>query len=636
MTWMMTEKRTWVLKTMRETLRWLPGICGSLIVILTVCLPAAAKDQLCFPNLQWYSLVNNNTPPVIDGNIAGDPGWNGAFRYVFGDTNTPDVIVQGVRDSTNTNLYISIQAENMLDWDPDNFVVLAFNPGGGAAQQALVLQPVPSGASSAAASAPGAIQYYLGTAPFSSQATPWPTPPLIMTGFATSGTNYQWYMEAKFPIDPTGHNGINVPTSGTFGFYADIVRITNETPADAPGSGPGAESTWPSVAPGLNCTGNPGFTCEPAQGIPVATDWGTATIDPTVGCQGVSVTTQVGNIYTNHGTSITGYGTEPAISLTQPNIFSAYVQNTSVDNAGNPIAAPGVNATFKIANFGIPGPNSWIIPGTEPGGSPIANDNPAGPISLPATTCQGAANNNNPSCTISTGAWNLNASEQSAYDTPSTLHQCVQVVLDANPGAGNNVVFLNNTATQNMNFLPPTPGPMSRIAEISAKGYELPNGMTDQLFDIGVMARTETIKARDEAAVTNQGSSSQLIWEAHGCRHTNNFVTVLKHKIALCQSVGGFGFIAQANNATTLEQWAQSLSGSGLSKVKDNVYSVHIPKDGVARVTTTIAQVPNGPGKSGHCGITHSSGAAIFLLSGLFLVGFVSYRPSKDNRKERL
>jgi hypothetical protein len=601
-------------------------------VCLALAIPAAANDQLCFPNLQWYSLVNNNTPPVIDGNIAGDPGWNGAFRYVFGGTTTPDVIVQGIRDSTNTNIYISIQANNMLDWDPDNFVVLAFNPGGGAPQQALVIQPIPSGASSASSSAPSQIQYFSGTAPFASQAPHWSTAPVIMTGFATSGTNYQWYMEAKFPIDHTGQNGLNIPASGTFGLYADVIRIINEAPTDQPGSGPGAESTWPSVAPGLNCNGTAGFACEPAAAIPAATTWGIATIDPNVGCQGVSVSTQVGNIYTNQGTSITGYGTEPAISLTKPNIFSAYVQNTSVDHTGNPIAAPGVNATFKIANFGLPGPDSWIIPGTESGGSPIAADNPAGPLNIPATTCQSATNNNSPSCTISTGAWNLNAAEQATYNTPSTAHQCVQVVLDANPGNGTNVVFVNNTATQNMNFLAPNAGPQSHIAEISAKGYLLPTGMADQAFDIGVLARTETLQQAREATTTQGGTPSQLIWEAHGCRHTNNFITILKQKIALCQSVGGFGFIAQATSATTLQQWSQSLTGSALTKVRDNVYSVHVPKDGVVQLTATIAQTSGS--KHRFCGAKATGGAATFLMGGLFLVGLVLYRPSKNNKKE--
>jgi hypothetical protein len=607
--------------------RWVCCVGAVLLACLTLSVPANARnanDKVCFPNLQWYTLVNNNTPPVIDGNIAGDPGWNGAFRYVFGNgTNTPDVIVQGIRDSADANIYISVQANNLLDWDPFTFVTLTFDPGGGAQQQALVIQPIPNGASSAAASPPNSVKYYLGSVPFGTQATPWSPAPPIMTGFATSGTNYQWYMEARFPIDSTGNNGINIPKTGTFGFYADVVRIVNETPTDPPGSGLGAESFWPVDASGLQCSGSPGVVCEPAAAIPAASTWGNGTIDPASACQGVSVTSQVGNIYTNHGVALTGYGVEPSISLSLPNIFSAYVQNTSVNTSGTPVVAQGVNATFKIANFGLPAPDSWIVPGSEAGGSPIVGDNPAGPLNVDATACQGATNNNSAACTINTGAWSLNAAEQSAYNTPATLHQCIQVVLDATPGTGSNTFFINNTATQNMNFLPSGPGPMGRIAEISAKGYLLPTGMTDQLFDIGIMSRVETPRLRDAATVV-QGNASNFVLEAHGCRHTNNFVQILKQKIELCDNVGGFGFIAQATKTTTLSQWSQSLTGSGLTKVKDNVYSVHVPNNGVVQLTATVTALP-GSITTGLCGKNSSSGATILLTVGIALIGVLLY-----------
>ncbi len=600
---------------------------GALLVGLALCLPAVARnpnDLLCFPSMQWYTLVNNNTPPVIDGNISGDPGWNGAFRYVFQNgTNTPDVIVQGVRDSGNTNLYISIQANNMMDWDPNNFVTLAFDPGGGAPQQALVIQPVPAGASSSAAQPPAQIKYYRGAYPFGAQAMPWMTAPMIMTGFATAGgSNYTWSMEARLPIDSTGMNGIDVPLSGNFGFYLDVVRLINATPADPAGSGSGAESIWPTDAPGLSC-GSPS-ACEPAAALPMPSTWGNGTIGATSGCQGVSITTQMGpqasNIYTNQGMSVTGYGTEPAISLTNPNIFYAYVQNTMVNPTGNPVVATGITATFKIANFGLPSPDSWIVPGTEPMGSPIANDPIAG-VSVPssgvANSCQSGSNNMLPACIIHTGAWSLNAYEQGIY---AGTHQCVQVTLDA-PGPGSNVLFLNNTATQNMNF--GSASVMQRTAEISAKGYALPPGMTDQVFDIGVMTKIGTLESRSDATQTN-GVVSLLTWEAHGCRQTNNFVLVGKTKVQLCQNVGGFGYIVQHASATRITNWNQELTGPGLVKVKNNsnVYSVHVPQNGVVQVSTRIEPVE--PGKGGIFGL--GVGWWLLILAGLIVIAFLIYR----------
>jgi hypothetical protein len=421
-------------------------------------------------------------------------------------------------------------------------------------------------------------------------------------------------------------NGVNIPTSGQFGLYIDVIRIIDNPVSEAPGTGPGAESTWPPDASGLNCAGAAGTACEPAAAIPSPATWGNGTIDPTVGCQGVSITSQVGNIYTNNGLfNAPGYGLEPGISLTGSNIFSAYVQNTSIDTTGAPVAAQGVIASFKIANFGMPSNyGSWAIPGSEPGGSPIIGENPStSPQNISASpTCGTSTNNNSPLCTISTGAWTLNAQEQAAYNTPATTHQCVQVTLDQAPGTGTNAIFLNNTATQNMNFA--TASTMERVAEISAKGYPLPAGMTDQLFDIGVTTKSETLNSTSTVRGTNAGQISQLTWEAQGCRHLNNFILIGEKKIELCQNVGGFGFFVQHPSSVPVKQWTQGITGQNLVKVKNNVYTIHIPQNGVAQVTTKISPIESSIVVI--CGTNISSSAAIVLLIGLILVGLVVYR----------
>ncbi len=610
----------------RRRFAWRRHLGGSMLLILTLCLVASARnpnDQICFPNLAWYSLVNNNVPPVIDGNIAGDPGWNGAFRYVFGNgTTTPDVIVQGTRDATNSNIYISIQANNLMDWDQYTFVTLAFDPGG--TQQALVIRPIQAGVTAGGSFAPAQVQYYHGPYPFTSQAPPWSPPVLIMTGFQ-GGSNYQWYMEAKLPIDKTGVNGVNIPTSGKFGFYVSVVRIVNELPISPPGSGPGAESDWPTDAPLLGCAGVSGISCQPAATLPPPSSWGNGTIDPTLGCQGVSVGSQIGNIYTNHGTAPYGGVNEPVISLNNPNIFSAYVQNTMVDTSGNPVTAQKISATFKIANFGIPSYASWAIPGSEPGGSLIAGD-PTPAQDIPASTCAGAANNFNPACTISTGQWTLNAQEVINYT--ANAHQCVQVTIDSTPGS--NTIILNNTALQNMNLA--TASTMQRAVEINAKGYPLPPNMTEQAFDLGLMTKSESVDSgSSDAAKTKEGTTTQLTWEAHGCRHTNTFVIVLERKIELCQNVGGFGYVVRHQGTAPLSSWSHKLEGAGVKKLSDNVYRISVPKDGAATLTTAIEAVERPNPIVNCCGKAKSPVTPFASFFGLLVIGLVTHRRSKRN-----
>jgi hypothetical protein len=97
----------------------------TLVLIVAAAFPVVAgnkNNQLCFPSVQWSGFGNppNNTKPV-----SSDSGWNGAFRYIFGTgLPIPDVVVQGVRDASN--LYISIEAHNMADWDNSNEVLLTF------------------------------------------------------------------------------------------------------------------------------------------------------------------------------------------------------------------------------------------------------------------------------------------------------------------------------------------------------------------------------------------------------------------------------------------------------------------------------------------------------------------------------
>ena len=602
--------RQWFRRPLRARARtWMASLL--LVVLASTTAIAGAGDKLCFPTTVWFGAGI----PTIDGNIDGDTGWRGAFKYKFDNgTTAADVEVQGIR--TSTDIYLSVKAQNLKDWDQFSAVAFAFDPSNGtdaSKQQLIVIYPVIAGATSGTHSAPTSPTEFYHGFPFTTS-VPWAAGKAqIDTGYQTSGgSTFQWAMEARFAIDPTGNNGLALPASGNFGFYITVLTVPNELPTDTPGSGSVTERDWPNDAPILGCAGGSPTTCTIPASIPAENKWGSGSIDPASGCLGVSVSSQTGNIYTSSSPD------NLVISLNHPNTFSAYIQNTMVDPVGTAVAAQGVKASFKIANFGLPSFGDWQIPGSEVGGSPIGGD-PTNPgVSIPksgaATLCNGPTNNNDPNCTLSTGTWALNGTEQTSYASANMGHQCILVELSADPGS--NTVFTNNAAVQNMNF-GMTASSFKRSADISAHGYPLPPGKTEQTFDLVVFQKAEVVN-RNAAAATTVGKTggpnaaggpsttgpgttvpcttkdcvggktvSQLTWVSYGCRHTNTFITVQGHNMELCNGVGAFGFVIQHTGASAVDDWNLKLSGPGLDTAheKGGVYHVTVGNNQVGTVT---------------------------------------------------
>ena len=74
----------------------------------------------------------------------------------------------------------------------------------------------------------------------------------------------------------------------------------------------------------------------------------------------------------------------------------------------------------------------------------------------------------------------------------------------ASGAPGTNTVFLNNTAVQNMDFV--SASAFKREAEISAKGYPLPPGKLDQVFDLRLTTREEVLRRDQVAAADSQAA----------------------------------------------------------------------------------------------------------------------------------
>jgi opacity protein-like surface antigen len=283
--------------------------------------------------------------------------------------------------------------------------------------------------------------------------------------------------------------------------------------------------------------------------------------------------------------------TAPHCTSATPNIFTVNVENTTVDGSGVAQSAANVEATFSIANFGLQSmwdPSQWTKIN-------VTRNPTTPPVTLNRNT---TVANGNPT-PLSTDSWFPVQPNASLYD-PVTghPHQCIMVTLDSTSG---NVVFINNAAIQNMDFV--NASKFERAAEINAKGYparpDNPDGShnTDQMFDLQILSNAEVLNPGQAAAVANQQGThagegkrvvSQLTWTVHGCRHTGRFFSAGESKIEVCDPVGAFGYVIRHVGNAAVKDWNLRFTGPGLERVpgQPNTYRIHVPQDGAVTVTT--------------------------------------------------
>ncbi len=641
-------------KTISPLARW---ICATGIALLSLAAPLQAQYKLCFPSTTWFGSPSG---PDFNNFKVADPAWLGAFRYVFGNgTTTQYAVVQGIKDSSN-NLFFSVEAEGLTSLDSTTIVVLALDFRQKATDTGplwrIVLHPVfnppanpPANPGSAVGAPSGARSFYKGTADINTGVVTWvqqatPTWLATNTGGSTNGQvgywgsagNYNWFLELQIPS-----TNLPVPTTSFFGTYVNIFRVVG-TQYQESWWPPTSNLYEPGCAPGQNvgsCT--PVGQTPPAGTIPfdynwsTSYSWGISTIDPAQSCGGVSVGSQNNDIHTSNTPNsriclLAGITTsDGTICPATPNVnvFTANVHNTMKDGNGTSLPAPNVRATFSIANFGLQpmwDPSQWT--------KVNLTNNPTTATTLTA----GAANT-----PLSTSSWYPVQPNASLYDpVTGNPHQCILVQLDSTTG---NVDFINNAAIQNMDFVKTSS--FRRTAEISAKGYpprpDNPDGThnTDQLFDLHIITREETLNPGQAASTGNQAEAqrgqgkekergevvSQLTWIAHGCRHTGRYMIVdEQRKMELCDPVGGFGYVMRHRGTTAVKKWNLRFTGSGLEPVpgQPNTYRIHVPQDGVAKVATSAD--PKEDGTAGRLAVFLDAGAGIphGTFSNAFNTGF--------------
>jgi hypothetical protein len=578
---------------------------GASLIVLASLLSQTAIAQrtsnqtLCYPNISWFA----GTPPVIDGIVSTDRGWQGGFSFV--DTRNDGtagqglatVTVQGVQDSNY--VYLSFEAhKGSQQLMHDDTIVIGIDLSTSTVQNyiAIVITPIASDGQGTIQSygplpqpppqpPPAGIdfQYYVNgtltatpawlTIPLTLPLTP-PMPQNVAATSTTSNTDNYYDVEMRIPLA-----SVPFPSTTPFGLYFDVISVfKNGFNSTA------TEAQWPE---------NSNLQNGAPSNIPMPNLWGNGSL--TGVCNGVDL--PAGSIVDITAAN-PGGGT--TLDLTGNNQFQVTPTNNTLSPSGQPVLAPQVTASFSIANFGFGNPWAPINSATDT--YQCGTNSPNTPCDL-----------QNPNATSFSTIWTVPGADKTTYE--ANPHQCIEVQLSAQPPSKdpscvnqattpwcNAATFIHNAAVQNMNFpgAPMSQGKMFRgiISQIGTTGFALPAGQEDQLYDFHVRTfqPSDFRKGGTQATrATSAAPGQALVWALHGYLHTKQFITIHKNTYELLNYVGSFGYgLTYANGQPA---WRFQLFGENGSKVTklgtDNyMYQMHVKQGGVGYINTTIEGDP--------------------------------------------
>ena len=564
--------------------RWRVG-CGIALLILSVAKPAgaqpAANFQFGFPLLGGVPGTPPPSEAALDGVVINDVSWDGAFRHVF-QNGTPDVdgVVQGGRDGSS--LYLSFEVKNETTFDEDDMIILCFDPDGAAGNlRRFHIYPNNNGVAAALNSPPRSVEYWKGSHGAWGAVTlnpPWLRVRVNGQGAESvpAATPVSWSLEMRVPItaNAADPNGVNIPAMGPFKMYVNVIK-TNRF-----GTINHSQNRWPPTPTVVE--GNPENTTPPVN------LWGNGTRSGTVNgvhFGAVDITTNQNPVH--------------QISLTAANVFTVTMHNSSVTEAGAPVAANNITARFRIANFGLS--NAWAdVPATSGGTNPTAPLASIGPGSTGTRSV----------------TWTLSAAERTTYDTPATRHQCILVELNSTtPGT----TFVNRSAWRNMNFETvgggggDGGGKIKLIAAIDARGFgPPPPGRNDQEFEVRMRkvdrsALLAAVRAADGPGTADgpratdafraAAAANAAVIVTRGTRRTGKQLQVKGRTYEVWEDAGAFGYVLQPARGTDATAGAQlaaslrpSLSAKGLTggARPDGSYRVSVPVNGVMELVTEV------------------------------------------------
>ncbi|MFS8979359.1 hypothetical protein PO002_33580 [Cupriavidus necator] len=409
--------------------------CLTALVLATAAAMLAACTTTPTPvstyNTGFRLVIPPTTGAVTLDGLANEAAWADGFRFVMEDgvPGLSAAVLRGVADASSIYLYAEVEDINFNDSD---VVVIGFNPDGASNnyRRIHVFPCKPAGVcDSSGNTQQPTIEYWTGS--LSGGSFVWTSQPVgalqAKTATATGATK-KWSAEVKVPRGAP----FNFVDTNFFGMFVDVVRTD-------PTVGLGGEAvqyTWP-PAERIGSTSENDIFAQLETGTPVPSKWGNATLSKVFG-KGVTISSN--ELRSNQA--------DPGkISLNAPNIFYGTAANYS-SSGGTLVAANDVNATFKIANNGLPALGSFA-------NVPVGG-NPAGPANIAPTAAH----------TFQTGTWNLTPQQQADYG--ANVNQCIRVELTTtNP----NTVIITPSVMRNMQFVT-TSSPFRERAAFTAKGVE--------------------------------------------------------------------------------------------------------------------------------------------------------------------
>jgi hypothetical protein len=620
----------------------LRAACAAALAVLLSVPVLATPTDMCIPNISG----GLTAVPTIDGIIEGytdpdpdvinnDPGWEGAARV-------------NLLDNTGPNMGTLAAAKFQMGRDA-NFVYLGFVVGipTSGVNSTIVIglstkadEPAsdwrfhlkPFSAGTAAPAFTGKDQQ-LNAITWWRNNTEWnkenPNPaahpvgamewPMQNTRFSKSGNQYA--VEMKIPIthsaaNATGETAVYFPDSGTFRLYVNVLSTNSiiDTLTQDP---------WPA-----------GVLVMPVEGTfltrntPDVSQWGTVSFNDRAACDGVSLAwNQIGvDSPTSPGTLISdirrfnpggGFSeTEAQCAARDPSFQwpgSKGALNKFVAKPLNNMPTQAkVSATFRVANWGIPGAGEWTKIGEA---VPPLIPTPLVPADV--------VNNPAPQQNIAPAATGNLVSEWSLSYRWSCLykfrpHQCIQVDLDSNDPATR---FKDKSAQRNMNFVPASR--FEQRARISGNQGEPPPGQDEHEYIITVETDQQGLLASDKDERTGRTARTQqqrnprrlqsrelsegalrhfgreatnlATWIARGSLRTGKTINIGGTEHEYTRRAGDFGYVAGHTGPIT--GWRFDFSGEGLKQLSEGVYTIRVKREGEAFVNTVIETTGDNPVK---------------------------------------
>jgi hypothetical protein len=404
---------------------------------LTQCLPGPTGPVPSPSYRTDYRIVFPEvaTGPTLNG-LASEAAWSTGFHYVMEDGGSfPAAALRGVATAAAVYLYAEVED---TDFNAADVVVVGINPTNtpnGYHRIHVFPCPVTGVCLANGNTLDTEVRHWTGELSGGAYAwTPVGGTPAVQARSSTStaGSLKKWAIEMSIPRGAP----FNIPADNFFGLFIDVVR-TNPAAGIA---GEAVQYTWP-AGQFIGSTNENDVLSDLETGTLPPNAWGNATLSTAFG-NGVTISSH--EIRSNHPTDP---GKIP-VSAT-PIIFYGTAANYS-STGGTLATAKAVQATFKIANNGLPTAGSFA---TVPGGV-------VGPNDIAPTVAH----------TFQTSPWTLTLQQQTDYLT--NPNQCIRVELSSTDPS---TIFINSWAMRNMQFVE-TASPFRERATLTTRGIQPPRG----------------------------------------------------------------------------------------------------------------------------------------------------------------